>query len=192
MPVPLILLYVAPMVGFIGHNQAANFERHFHKRPWGVPPAVWGLSCVLLGPVAACVLLIAEHSTGRRVGVPGRRSVGRARQPELASHPWDAAPPRVASSPPRPPAPLPARVPRHLTPRLAAPANRPQHADLHPQPHPTDAHKLYLFGIPETSQPCTAPATREWSNPQYGAVPAGNVGGTDLLPRRDLPRRRRA
>jgi len=187
MPVQLVLFYVAPMLGFVGRNQAASFERYHHKRPWGTPPSVWGIACVVLGPVAGCALLIAEHTTARRLDTT--RAVASPQQPSALPS-WSPAPLPVPSAPP-----LPLRsAPRHLPPRPPQPAPRPQHGLPHPQPHPTDAHRLYLFGIPhaQPAQQCAAPAGRGWSSPQYGGIPAGNVGGTDMLPRRDLPRHPRS
>jgi len=188
----LLLVYVAAMVGFFGHNQATNFERHFHKRPAGIPPAVWGIVCAVGGPIAACAELIAEHFTARRLSIP--RNVRSTPPSAPLMQAWLPAPQLRPAPLPRP------ATPRRPATRVAQPTLRSPHVLSHAQPHPTDGHRMYLFGVPEAPGEaqgegqaetlCTAPAARAWSTPQYGALPAGNPGGTDLLPRRDLPRRR--
>ena len=67
----IILAYVAAIVGFVGYNEAANFERRHAQRPGGVPPWAWGALCLVFGPLAAAVLLVAE----RKTSVPVTRSI---------------------------------------------------------------------------------------------------------------------
>jgi hypothetical protein len=176
-----ILAYVATLAGVFGYNEAANFERRHAKRPWGASPWVWGALCLLFGPAAAVLLLVAERKTAVRVT---RSLMSRsAPQPQ-----WTPQQPRV-------PVPQQPRVapPQRSVARSQQPTSRSQPRwTPRPQQHPSDAHKMYLFGVPESQQQCSGPASGGWSSPQYAAGPAGNVGGTDLLPRRDLSHRSRS
>jgi hypothetical protein len=171
----LVLLDVAALVGLVGYNAAVSFETRYSKRVGRLPASVWGLACLIIGPVAVLLLLVAEHKTRRRapastssLAPPPQPTVPRqpsAPQPQLAEpeQRW-TAPPSQRSSVPRPKPPLAPRPQQRFTPR--------------PQQHPSDPRKMYLFGAPQ--QPW-APAFG-WSSAPLPAPRKGNVGGTDLLP----------
>jgi hypothetical protein len=170
----LVLLDVAALVGLVGYNAAVNFETRYSKRAWRTPALVWGLSCLLLGPIAVLFLLVAEHKTRRRAPA-STSSVAPPQQPSVpqqrlspAPQQRSTAPPSQRPSVPRPKQPLAPRPQQHFTPR--------------PQQHPSDPHKMYLFGAPQPQQPW-APSFG-WSSSSLPAPLTGNVGGTDLLPHR--------
>jgi len=164
----LVFAYVAPLVGLLGYHEAATFEREHRRRVWRLSPSVWGIACLVSGPVAVCFLLIGVKTTRRHVRV-SLRSTGPSRTYAPPRH--ELAPPLVMPKPP----------PRPLVPR-SLPATSPrlqQHWTAQPQAHPADAQKVYLFG-PPVPLPAAGSASG-WGAPDPAPVVA-NVGGTDLLP----------
>ena len=185
----LVLLDVAALVGLVGYNAAVNFETRYSKRAWRIPALVWGLSCLLFGPIAVLFLLVAEDKTRRRAPAstssvappqqPSAQQQQRTRAQQQPSTPQQRlspepqqrwiAPPSQRHSVPVPKRPVAPRPQPHFTPR--------------PQQHPSDPHKMYLFGAPQPQQPPWAPSFG-WSSSPHPAPLTGNVGGTDLLPHR--------
>ena len=185
----LVLLDVAALVGLVSYNAAVNFETRYCKRAWRIPALVWGLACLLIGPIAVLFLLVAQQKSRRRAPAstsslaPPQQPSG-PQQPPSAPHRLPSEPQQRWIAPPsqrpsitRPKPPLAPRQEQHLTPR--------------PQQHPSDPQKMYLFGAPQPQQP-SAPSFG-WSSSPLPAPRTGNVGGTDLLPHRSRhpsPRKR--
>jgi hypothetical protein len=193
----LAVLYVAAFVGFVAYNEAARFERQYHTRPWRARASTWGIVCVLLGPVGALLLLIAQDRTRRRV-IASTSSSTRALQQSVVQSQWAAVPPQASVpspqqlSAPQLPSRLADRQPsapsllrRHWVPQQPQPRGQRSQQLCAPRPHrhPSDARKLYLFGVPESQQDQAVQASSGWSC-QYPAPASGNGGGTDLLPTR--------
>ena len=180
--VPMLQLLVACVGAFcalVGYVQAATIERLYHRRAWRMSPATWGVICLFFGPICA-LLLMAGLAQERRRAIAAIRI------------------PRAQPSPPLTVHEAPSGLPRGLTPSISAlppqrhPLQRPQRCvpraqgsgPPRPQPHPTDAKKMYLFGAPQAPQQAPAFASTA------PASLANSPGGTELLPQRARQSRR--
>jgi len=162
----LVVAYVAAFCGLVGYTQAATLERlDPARRAWHLSPLAWGVVCLLGGPIGALLLVIAHHQQRRRRIASIRVAVP---PPERWSQP--AGPERQQPVPQRHPVP---RAQSRWVPRAQT--------ETRPQPHPSDPHKIYLFGVP--------PTPTRWTAAQLPASAFDGGGGVNLLPHREQQHR---
>jgi hypothetical protein len=165
-----VLACLGATVGVFGYCEAMQFQLHYRARPWRLRPLVWAVLCLMFGPIGALIMVVAQART--RKALPATLV-----QPDVSSPPPLRAP---HLSQLRPPAPTPPPQ-RHWVPHQQPPSERPLRTPR-PQRHPTDARKLYLFGIPAPQGQLTGPSA--FGLPESAHTWLHSTGGTDLLPNR--------
>ena len=87
----LLLIAVEILFAAFCYARTATFRRRFGRSPWGVHPTVWLALGFLLGPIGACLALLAcVASIGPAYG---------GAPPDPTQH-WAAAPPHADQGPP--------------------------------------------------------------------------------------------
>lgn len=87
----ILLFALAVLFAALCFVRTATFRRRLGRSPWGVHPNVWLVIGFLLGPIGACLALLACVTTrvGPAFGTPGQRMAG---PPPAAAGPWSAGP----------------------------------------------------------------------------------------------------